>query len=418
MRGMVVVVCAFLVLPAAAEMYCGDLNCYTILGVERADDLATIKKAYRKLSLQWHPDKNLENKEEATLKFQQIATAYEHVSDPEIRDAYNYYLDHPEQSMYNTMRYYRASYQPQTPLWVVLLCMAAFICCMQMVIWWERAKSFHKNPGFVNMLEEEYIKSCKRGRQGYQTGELTEAKKNAARDKLMSTLAEDPDCPLCYGWRYTFIPSLLFHWPVAIGKWAVWRISHNGEIQAEKHRAIEAQREEEEAERREEEEEERRAAEKDEQKVQKAAFLAEKLKREDEKRRKWAEEAEREAEENQAAEAGGGQIVTGKVTSSDELRKKGFFLVEVAYGEDGGRVQVVVDRRLSEGQQVTIALEGATLPSGKVAQRSKIAGEWSEGVLIDASPAPAQAGAEQDDELAAGDAEGAAADAKPRRRKK
>jgi len=67
--------------------------------------------------------------------------------------------------------------------------------------------------------------------------------------------------------------------------------------------------------------------------------------------------------------------------SVDEMRKKGHFLIEVEYdGEE--RVQIVATQPVSVGQVATVALEGATLEGGKTAKRSKIAGEWSEGVLI------------------------------------
>ena len=53
-----------------------------------ADDRA-IKKAFRKLSIQWHPDKNPDNKEEAQEKFKEIAAAYTVLSDAEQRKIFD-----------------------------------------------------------------------------------------------------------------------------------------------------------------------------------------------------------------------------------------------------------------------------------------------------------------------------------------
>ncbi|CAG7820276.1 unnamed protein product [Allacma fusca] len=62
---------------------------YKILGVKHTAEPQEIKKAYRRLALQWHPDKNPGNLEEATLKFKQIAEAYEILGKSENRQAYD-----------------------------------------------------------------------------------------------------------------------------------------------------------------------------------------------------------------------------------------------------------------------------------------------------------------------------------------
>ncbi|GMH58402.1 hypothetical protein TL16_g02602, partial [Triparma laevis f. inornata] len=46
-------------------------------------------RSYRKLAMQWHPDKNSDKKEEAEIKFQEIAEAYDVLSDKSKRAVYD-----------------------------------------------------------------------------------------------------------------------------------------------------------------------------------------------------------------------------------------------------------------------------------------------------------------------------------------
>ena len=62
---------------------------YAILGVPRDADAATLKKAYRKLAMKWHPDKNPNNQQEAQEKFQEISEAYDVLNDPKKRQIYD-----------------------------------------------------------------------------------------------------------------------------------------------------------------------------------------------------------------------------------------------------------------------------------------------------------------------------------------
>lgn len=67
---------------------------YEVLNLQRNADDAEIKTAYRKLALQWHPDKNMDNPERAKEQFQFIQQAYEVLSDPHERAWYD---NHREQ---------------------------------------------------------------------------------------------------------------------------------------------------------------------------------------------------------------------------------------------------------------------------------------------------------------------------------
>jgi molecular chaperone DnaJ len=60
---------------------------YDILGIDRSASQEEIKKAFRKLAMQYHPDRNKEDGAEA--RFKEVGEAYEVLSDPEKRSAYD-----------------------------------------------------------------------------------------------------------------------------------------------------------------------------------------------------------------------------------------------------------------------------------------------------------------------------------------
>ncbi|KAM1648145.1 hypothetical protein FF1_009456 [Malus domestica] len=72
---------------------------YKILGVSKTTSISEIKRAYKKLALQWHPDKNVENRQEAEDKFREIAAAYEVLGDEDKRTRYDRGEDIEEMGM-------------------------------------------------------------------------------------------------------------------------------------------------------------------------------------------------------------------------------------------------------------------------------------------------------------------------------
>lgn len=75
---------------------------YEVLGVEESASPEEIKKAYRKLSLKYHPDRN-QNREDASSKTQEINGAYEIVGDEHKRRDYDMSRNNPFGGMFRNM---------------------------------------------------------------------------------------------------------------------------------------------------------------------------------------------------------------------------------------------------------------------------------------------------------------------------
>lgn len=74
-------------------MSTAQLDYYEILGVSRDADEATIKRAFRKLAMKYHPDRN-PGDSDCEAKFKAINEAYECLRDPQKRAAYDRYGHH------------------------------------------------------------------------------------------------------------------------------------------------------------------------------------------------------------------------------------------------------------------------------------------------------------------------------------
>jgi molecular chaperone DnaJ len=64
---------------------------YEVLGVSRDVSEADLKKAYRRLAMKYHPDRNTDNSDDAEAKFKEAKEAYEVLNDANKRAAYDQY---------------------------------------------------------------------------------------------------------------------------------------------------------------------------------------------------------------------------------------------------------------------------------------------------------------------------------------
>ena len=65
------------------------MDYYAILGLEKDCSIDDIKKAYKKLALQYHPDRHTTNKEYNEKRFVEVSQAYEILSDPNSKQKYD-----------------------------------------------------------------------------------------------------------------------------------------------------------------------------------------------------------------------------------------------------------------------------------------------------------------------------------------
>ena len=105
---------------AEKYVYCESDNCYDLLGVKKDAGGLTIKRAYRRLATEWHPDRNPDPR--AKDLFQKFANAYEVLSNSEMRKNYDYLLDHPMEFPMHYLRYGGANkYAPKTDAKMVII---------------------------------------------------------------------------------------------------------------------------------------------------------------------------------------------------------------------------------------------------------------------------------------------------------
>ena len=109
------------------NVFCGSENCYDVLGVDRADNITVISKAYRQLSKTVHPDKvHPDKRMNVTEQFRLISKAYEVLKGNESRPSFDFYLDHPRSYFKATGKHAWRALPKAHPILVLLLSLVFF----------------------------------------------------------------------------------------------------------------------------------------------------------------------------------------------------------------------------------------------------------------------------------------------------
>lgn len=147
------IVLLLLISPSVA-IYCDEDDCYDLLGVSQNANSSEIKKAYYKLSLKYHPDKNPDP--DSRKLFVKIANAYEILKDEATREQYDYAIAHPEEVFYNAARYYHAYYGHKTDPRAVFVGLLLIFSGFQYLNQWTRYNQavamVKKTPAYRNRL--------------------------------------------------------------------------------------------------------------------------------------------------------------------------------------------------------------------------------------------------------------------------
>ena len=171
----------------------GEVNTfdpYHILGIEQGISTGEIKKAYRKLSLRYHPDKNIGDKL-AEEMFMKIAKAYEALTDETSKENYlKYGNPDGKQSLEVSIGLPRIILD--NPKVVLVLYLVAMVVVIPVVVglWYANSKQYGEN----DIKYESYTAFYQLIKETYRTKQMPEVMAASAECRALNSSKPGSDC--------------------------------------------------------------------------------------------------------------------------------------------------------------------------------------------------------------------------------
>jgi len=205
----------------ASDLYCGEQDCYELLKVERTATASEIKKAFYKISLVLHPDKN--KAPDAESRYREIVNAYDVLSDPVSRGDYDSMLQNPDQFFTNQFRYYRfRAGMHHTALWKVVVGFLSFCTVSHYLYWYHRYYRLHelvKNMPQVQARMKANVLGRQPAGKKLEKRELEKLIEAEDVSQYIEISGWEGRLPT---WRDLLVISLLIHYPWAVAKYFWW----------------------------------------------------------------------------------------------------------------------------------------------------------------------------------------------------
>lgn len=199
--------CAFA--APALSLFCGHDNCFELLGIKRNATKVEVRRAYRRLSSEVHPDKR-PNDPDAKDNFAKIGAAYETLTDDGKRAKYEDFLDNPGKYWQYLMDNAKEVYAPKSNVFLVV---TGLVGIMTLIHW-------------LNM-NNSYKETLRRSRDTLEfkreVTKLVKTKVAATREEAEEMINIDVVGLVQPDWRNLIIFKIL-SLPACVIKYILWNV--------------------------------------------------------------------------------------------------------------------------------------------------------------------------------------------------